>query len=215
MIKREKLYYHDQAELLQKNDETLKQFRHDMKNRIIVIKQMLEHQEIAEVNDYIEKMAEKLGETETFSSTGNVVVDSVVNYKLSEAKRKGIEVQANISIPSAIGIEDDDILIILGNLLDNAIEAAERLKRDKYIKVKMETEKNCLFIKVKNNYDHVVNKVDGKIVTRKENHTLHGIGLKSIQSTVNKYEGGMRICYNADEFIINVMLYGENEIERD
>ncbi len=207
IVRREKTYYHNQSELLQKNYEELRLFRHDIKNKITVIRQMLEQNETERIYDYISQMTERLDNTRVYSQSGNIVVDSIINYKLGIAEEKDVEVSANIEIPSQIKMDDDDIVIILGNLLDNAIEATERLKSHRYINVHMEFNKNCLFIVVKNSYDNVIKIVNGAIKTRKEDRALHGIGMKSIETAVEKYSGAISYEHNQTEFIANVMLY--------
>lgn len=207
IVRREKTYYHNQSELLQKNYEELRQFRHDIKNKILVIRQMLEQNETERIYEYISQMADKLDNTRVYSQSGNVVIDSIINYKLGKAQEQGAKVKANIGIPSQIKIEDDDIVIILGNLLDNAIEATARLESNRYIEVNIEYNKDCVFIIVKNSYDNVINIVNGTIKTRKKDDILHGIGLKSVEATVEKYDGAINYEHNQDEFIANVMLY--------
>lgn len=207
IIKREKAYYHNQSELLQRNEEELRQFRHDVKNKILVIGQMLEKNEIESVSKYIEQIAGKLENSNTYSQSGNIVVDSIINYELNKAKKMGAEISANISIPSQLKVEEDDIIIILGNLLDNAIEAIGRIKENRYIIIDMEYDKNCLYLTIKNSYDSILKIENGTIKTRKKDSFLHGIGLKSVETTVEKYEGYLDIENNLNEFIVDAVLY--------
>lgn len=207
IVRREKTYYHNQSELLQKNYEELRQFRHDIKNKILVIRQMLEQNETERIYEYISQIASKLDNTKVYSQSGNVVIDNIINYKLGKAEEQGVKVKADIGIPSQIKIEDDDIVIILGNLLDNAIEATARLENNRYIEVNIEYNKDCVFIIVKNSYDNIINIVNGTIKTRKKDDVLHGIGLKSVEATVEKYDGAINYEHSQDEFVANIMLY--------
>lgn len=207
IILREKACYHKQSELLQRNYEELEQFRHDINNRLLVIKQMVDSNETEKISEYLYGITEKIENTEMYSQTGNLAIDSIINYKLSKAHNSGIEVESNIVIPAEININDDDMVVILGNLFDNAIEAAERLDKDKKISVNLEYEKSCTFIKIKNSYDNVINMVNGRIATRKRNSMMHGIGLRSVQTAIDKYDGIMDIEHNNNEFIVNVILY--------
>lgn len=204
---REKEYYHKQSELLQKNDKDLKEFRHDEKNKLLVLKQMIEKNENKKALQYLSKIDKKLNHKNTFATTGNIALDSVINYKLSVAKEEGIEVSADIFIPVDIKIEDDDFVIIFSNLLDNSIEASERLQENKYIDIKVKYEKDCLKIRISNRFDSVLKEIDGKIETRKENKSIHGIGISSVQSVVNKYEGILSFRQDKDIFIVNILLY--------
>ncbi|MDE7432510.1 MAG: GHKL domain-containing protein [Lachnospiraceae bacterium] len=207
IIKREKTYYHKQSELLQRNYEELKRFRHDIKNRMLVLKQMADKNELEKMSEYISAVTEKIDSTEVFSQTGNIAMDSIINYELNKAQNDGIEIKSNIIVPAEINIKDDDIVVILGNLFDNAIEAVNRLKKEKWLSINLEYEKNCVFIAVKNSYDNIVNMVNGQIHTRKKNQTLHGIGLRSVQAVLDKYNGLLDIEYNDKEFMVHVILY--------
>lgn len=207
IILRENACYHKQSELLQRNYEELEQFRHDINNRLLVIKQMVDSNETEKISEYLYGITEKIENTELYSQTGNLAIDSIINYKLGKAHNSGIEVESNIVIPAEMNINDDDMVVILGNLFDNAIEATERLDSYKKISVNLEYEKSCTFIKIKNSYDNVINMVNGRIATRKRNSTMHGIGLRSVQTAIDKYDGIMDIEHNNNEFIVNVILY--------
>lgn len=207
IVKREKTYYHKQSELLQKNQEDLKKFRHDMKNRLLAIQQMVKKKELKKIESYIMDVTEKIEYSPMYSRTGNIVVDSIINYKLTQAKEMGAQIYANAILPESLNIEEDDLVIILGNLLDNAIEAIEKAKDGAYIRLQMEYEKNCFFLKMINSYDNVIKKENGQIITRKKDTALHGIGLRSVKDTVEKYDGILELKHDEKEFFVSVMLY--------
>lgn len=207
LVRREKSYYHSQTELLQKSDKELRQFRHDIKNRLYVMKDMIRNGETEKMCDYINNLTEKINSTKVYSQTCNTAIDSIINYKLAKAAEYGIKVESDIVIPQNIGIEDDDIVIILGNLLDNAIEAADRLDDNKYLSINLEYEMNNVYITIKNSYDNIINIVNGKMKTRKVDKLMHGIGLKSVEEVVEKYNGIINYKYTDNEFEVNVILY--------
>lgn len=207
IVKREKQYYHNQSELLQENYEELRQFRHDIKNRILVMEQMLDSNERDKIKEYISQVTNKLDNTFMYSQTGNIAIDSIINYKLEKAKEIGAEIKTSIIIPPQTNIEEDDFVVILGNLLDNSIEAIDRLQSGKNIEVNIEYEKDSIFISVVNSYDSVLNIEDGDIKTRKDNKLLHGIGLKSVKAVVEKYDGYIGVEHDENRFTVNAMLY--------
>lgn len=206
IIKREKNYYLKQAELLEQGDKGMRELRHDMKNHFYAITSMI-GDENEEVKKYIGNIAEKIEKNEIYCSTGNVALDSVINYKLSKASEQNIQIYSNITIPSNIREGVEDLVTIIGNLLDNAIEACENLTEEKYLEIKMKYKQGTMFIEVKNRYDGIVKMRSGKIATKKEDKTLHGIGLKSVESAVNNHNGTMKVDFNEKEFQVNVMLY--------
>lgn len=207
IIGREKAYYHKETELLQKNYEELRQFRHDMKNKLHVMEVMLEKGETEKLYDYIDRLAKGLNNIKTHSNTGNIAIDSIINYKLTEAQDRAISVRTDIAVPQDIKINDDDIVIILGNLLDNSIEAAGRLQDNRYIGITIRYEKGCAIINISNSFDNIVNIVNGKMVTRKKDRYIHGIGLKSVESVIKKYNGDMKIRHNSGEFAVDILIY--------
>ena len=155
-----------------------------------------------EVKKYIGNIAEKIEKNEIYCSTGNVALDSVINYKLRKASEQNIQIYSNITIPSNIREGVEDLVTIIGNLLDNAIEACENLTEGKYLEIKMKYKQGTMFIEVKNRYDGIVKMRSGKIATKKEDKTLHGIGLKSVESAVNNHNGTMKVDFNEKEKII-------------
>lgn len=207
MIKREKDYYHKQAELLQNNSEELKEFRHDLKNKMLVLHELMENDETGEAIKYLQSLEEKIEQGQTYSKSGNVVIDSIINYKLSQAKKQGCNIQTGISLPGKILIKDDDLVVVIGNLLDNAIEATEKLKENRYIQVKVKYDRGCLLIKVVNSFDNHVIVKKGKLQTRKENQELHGIGLRSVQNIVDKYNGELKVTYKEEMFSVRVFMF--------
>ncbi len=207
IVLREKEYYHEQSELLKRRHEELRQFRHDMKNRMLVIQQMIKEDKYDKALEYTEKMEEKLAKMEVYSTTGNIAIDSVINYKLTRANEKGIRVEPSIVIPENISISEDDIVVLLGNLLDNAIEAAESVKDDKYINISCGYDRGNMFIHIENSHCSTIILVNGKIVTSKKDTTMHGIGLQSIDAIVQKYNGLLEIDYTDEKFIVDILLY--------
>lgn len=207
LLMREKMYYYKQSEIIQKNYESTRQFRHDMGNRMQVLKQMVTDGELDKVAEYIDGMAEKIEAAEAYSQTGNPAVDSILNYKLLQAEQKGIEVRYHIALPRNVGIEDDDMVSILGNLLDNAIEAVELMEENGYIDMNLHYEMGCIFLNIRNSYDSTIIMKHGHMQTRKKDVKMHGIGIKSVQSAVEKYQGVLEIAYDDKEFSADVLMY--------
>ena len=207
MIKREKDYYHKQAEVLQNSSEELRGFRHDLKNKMLVLHELLEKGETREAVVYLRRLEEKIEQVQTYSQSGNVVIDSIINYKLSQAQKQKCNIQTEISLPSKILIEEDDLVVVIGNLLDNAIEANERLEENRYIQVKIKYNRGCLIVKVVNSFDSHVIVEKGKLKTRKEKQEIHGIGLKSVQGIVDKYHGELKITYKEEMFSVKILMY--------
>lgn len=206
IIVREKNYYYKQAELLLKNSKELRDFRHDISNHLYVLESMI-GSENQEARKYIQKLTRRIEQTKTFSNTGNIALDSIVNYKLSNAVEQNIKIVSNIVLPKDIKVKSDDMVTIIGNLIDNSIEALNSLEDNKYIDLLINYKTGVIFITVKNSYDGIIFKKNGEILTKKDNKLFHGIGLKSVKAAVDKYNGVMNIKYNDTEFSVKIMLY--------
>ena len=207
MIKQEIDYYHKQADLIQESSEGLKQIRHDMKNHIIVIEELAKTQDNDKILDYISNLYDKLGQAKVFSDTGIIAIDSVLNYKLTQAEKKGIDVTSEITIPNNLEFQSNDFVAILGNLLDNAIEATSKLNDNKYIKLHIKYNKGTVFIAVKNSFDGKLNIVGNEYKTTKDSDSLHGIGMKSIETTIKQYNGEMKVSHTNNEFLVKIILF--------
>lgn len=207
LIQKEKEYYHHEAKMLQENQETLRRFRHDWKNRLQVMNQLTEKGEWKELKQYLSRVSDKMRLGQSLSDSGNLAVDSIVNYKLSLAEERGIEIEAEISLPAKMKMDEDDMVVILGNLLDNAIEANAYVLGEKKMKCVLKYEDGCVMIHVENTFDRTWKKENGEYLTRKKDAALHGIGLKSVQNTVAQYDGVMEVEIKEDWFCVDILLY--------
>ncbi len=211
MMQRENMYYIKQAEVLQKNSDNIRKFRHDMNNHLYVLESLLDDGgENARAKEYLEQMIGRINSVKLYSKSGNMQLDSIVNYKLSEASEKNIRVESDIKLPETLQTDMGDMVTILGNILDNAIEAAQVLDSDRYIKLYIKYKMGAVFIILKNNYDGRINAKNGVLKTIKSNKLEHGIGLKSVQDVVEKYNGEVRMEYDDREFCIRIILYIDN-----
>lgn len=129
---REKDYYHEQVVLLKEKYEELRQYRHDMKNRMIVVERMVRDKQYDMILKYTEELSKKIDQISLYCNTGNIALDSIINYKVAKMAESNIVVETNIVMPEKIRIDEDDLIVILGNLLDNAIEAVECMNTNKH-----------------------------------------------------------------------------------
>lgn len=210
LIRQERNFYHTQAEMLQENSEQIRKFHHDYKNKMLVLQGLLEQEDLEKAKEYLLEVTQKIEYVKAYSRTGNVILDSVINYKLSKAQEQGIDVTAEIKLPDRIQMEDDDMVVIMGNLLDNAIEATNKLTQNRKIELDLAEIKGMLCIKVQNTFDGKVKISKGKFRTRKEDSVNHGIGLDSVESIVEKYQGEMKVSYEDKIFITALYLYQTN-----
>jgi len=207
----EKEYYFTQCQLMQESVEQMKLYRHDVKFHLATLNDFAIKDNADSVIKYLNSLLDNIGKKEVYSDTGNIAFDSIINFKLKTAAEDNIKVDINVLIPPILNIEVADIVTILGNLLDNAIDGVAKIK-DKTIKLNIEAGKGNLFIKTDNTFDGLVKYAKGKdgtaeaITTRKSGDN-HGYGLKNIRKAVEKYNGRVDISYEDNVFSVAILLY--------
>lgn len=183
---------------------------HDIKYQYVNMIQMLDEGKYDECRQYLIKIAEVLEKQQYIQYTGNSYIDFILNHKSHEAEQKGIRFNINTDfIGKAKEFEQQDINIIFGNLLDNAIEAVMSLdETDRWIDVELAKVHQMIFITIQNSSKHKPTFLNGKIVTTKKANTyIHGIGLKNVEQTVLKYNGIFEIEYNKNIFEAKATLF--------
>lgn len=175
---------------------------HNYKNNIITLAQLTEQGKTAEVKEYLKDEIQQLGIKMNYAMTGNKVIDAVLATKKNSAEHKGINFYANGNIPDKCVIDDIDFTNIIGNLLDNAIEAAEKVENGN-VSIVIKPQKKFIIIKVKNSYDGNKN---NELQTTKKDKEYHGIGLKSIKRIVEKYQGEFELEFKEKEVEATALL---------
>ncbi len=165
-------------------------WKHDYHNHIQVMKAYLVLGKYSEMDIYLDDFAKDLTSIDTIIKTGNVMVDSILNSKLSMAISQDISINAKGIVPKDLNIADIDICVIIGNLMDNAIEATTKLEssEDRFIRVYIRAMKEQLYISVTNSVGGEVKKINLEYISTKFGMN-HGFGLKRVDSIVNKYNG--------------------------
>lgn len=208
LFEQEKNYYMNQCDLMRESTEQMRSFRHDMKNQIYIIKKLNDKGMHNEVSRTLDKFLDDLNTYNSYIKSGNIIVDSIVNYKLRNADALGMGVITEISIPQNIEIEINDLVTVLGNLLDNAMTALsdDNLNERKLI-LKMVYDRRRIIITIKNNYANSVKYLNGEFITSKEDSQNHGYGLKNIREVVKKYNGHVDIDHANNIFCVNLIMF--------
>lgn len=196
-------------DMLQKSlDETEQAFKlwrssvHDYKNNVIALMQLAEDGNIEEIKKYLSRESKLIDKKMFYIRTGNSIVDTIVNTKQNLAEKKGITFVVNAVIPVNCNVNELDMASILGNLIDNAIEASAN-EKEPYIDLVIKEEKQFILIKI-------VNKYSGEFLkgmeTTKQQKMFHGIGIVSVKSIVDKYEGEFLITKQGNEVIAKILI---------
>lgn len=195
--------------------------KHDMKNTLSVIQRLSAEGDegSGELQAYLSEMNRSLEKLEVRFKTGNTVVDTLLNMKYHEAVRgvPDLKIDADkLMLPQGLEIHSYDIGVILGNAVDNAIEACRKLKTkepeaDVFIRLCSLQKGNLLILKVENSFDgRLVRRRQEELpITDKADKKSHGIGLANIKSTAEKYQGTMDFKVKDRVFILSVMMKNE------
>lgn len=219
IMEKEKAVYTQQMNITAINTEEQKKImenfhreKHDWINELIVLKNEIEYENKAAVLQNIDRIIQNCQSGEIVSDTGNKCIDALINTKYATAKEKGIEFILKIFIPEELPIDQCDIGIVLGNVLDNAIEATEKSNSSvKKIEIAMGIKKEALILVVKNPMAGSLRKdKDGKLLSTKEDSKKHGYGINSIIRVTRKYNGDVIIEEEEGQFVITVTMNLEN-----
>ena len=194
--------------------------RHDMKNTISVIMQLAAGKEDG-LQVYLEELNETMDRLEFRFKTGNTVVDTLLNMKYHEIASTVPDLRMDVEglqFPEKLFIQSYDIGIVIGNALDNAIEACLKVKEpdaEAFIRISSFQKRELFFLKVENSFDgKVVRKPQNEFsVTDKADRENHRIGLANIKSTTEKYQGTMDFRVKDRVFILSVMMKNERREE--
>lgn len=214
MVDRRTLIY--QSDLLEKHCEEVQNmyrqtrgWRHDYHNHIQTMKAYLAMGNLNELDKYLNELDTDLTTVDTVIKTGNVMIDAILNSKISLAKTKDIAVDAKAIVPKELtsSITEVDLSLIIGNLMDNAMEACMKIEEaeKRFIRVYIDILKGQLYIYVMNSATGRM-KRSGRIYQSTKNGEYHGFGLMRIDKVVDKYHGYLERQDEEGVFATEVML---------
>ena len=192
-----------QVEEVQNIYLTMRGWRHDYHNHLQSMKAYVEMGQYDKLQEYLGLLENDLDQVNQLCDSGNVNLDAILNSKISLAEKNGIRVDYKAACPANLTVSDIDLCALIGNLIDNAVEACEGLA-DPYIRLYIGVLKNQLYISVTNATKDTVRKLDSEYITTKRGN--HGHGLKRINLVVEKYEGYINRQNEPGVFVTEIML---------
>lgn len=194
-----------QYERLLKSMEETARLRHDLRHHLLTIRGFAEDQDIEEIRSYLKELSPSYLAQEPKILCENHVANAILNHYDAMAAAGDIMLSVEAEIRRGQSIKDTDLAIILGNLVENAIEAAlEQTQGEKIVEVKARTQGDQLVLMVKNTYDGFVKKDGEKFLSVK--HEGEGVGISSVRNVVEKYHGIMNVEYDEKTFCVYVMI---------
>lgn len=208
LLQKENELYSRQCEIMQSSTEDLQAFRHDMSNQLIILNHLLEEGKDEEARRQLDQLSHFIKGKVIYSTSGNTIIDGLVNYKLQSVASENIKVETEIVVPKQLNIDIADLVTLLGNLLDNALEALKKVDREQRIlTIKIVFSQERLIGRITNTYCGEIHQKDDKILTSKKEKQKHGYGLSNVEKIIKKYNGYMEIDYANWEFRVDFIIY--------
>lgn len=183
--------YEGYIEQMKELDAHMSVLRHELKNYIFYIDQLLERQDYAALKEYVDGLKGRDLDAARVVATGNSVIDAIVNQKCAYAQSLGIRTEAAVLLPEPLLIDELSLCSVLGNFLNNAIEASAGVK-DAFLRLHIHPHKDYLVISVKNSVARDVIKENPHLLTTKKDAENHGVGLKVVEQIADWYEGTLQ-----------------------
>ena len=206
-----------QGRLLSRNVEEVRSiyarmrgWRHDYHSHLQTLKAYLAEEKLAEAREYLDRLETDLDEIRPMVESGNVNLDAILNAKLTLALSRGIRVKQRVEVPEKLTVSDIDLCVVIGNLLDNAMEACGKVDdtAGRFIRLYIGVLKGQLYISVMNATADTVRKPPEAYVKEgaSEKTGNHGHGLKRIERVVSKYGGYLNRKNEPGVFATEVLL---------
>lgn len=170
-------------------------YKHDFHNHLQTLKGQLEAGEVERALTYIEELDTQLMTVDTLLKTGNITLDAILSAKIAQAKASGIAVTVKANIPNRLTVSDVGLSIIIGNLLDNAIEACCKVEGERFIRIYIAMRGKMLYFSMLNAAGPKQKKI-GKFFSTHKNGS-HGFGLKRAESIIEEKGGWVK--YNSED----------------
>lgn len=193
------------TEQIKETNRQIRVWQHDMKQHLNCMNDMLRKNNVDGASEYLEKLTDSVKGTYLRISSGNYIADAVLSSKISAATERGISFECNASLPESLPMDDVDFCSMLSNILENAIEACEKVADKPFIRCSVEKIKNQLIIEVENSSDGNY-KRSGDVFESLKTNGMHGIGLRQTQSIIEKNDGLCSISAEKNTFKISISI---------
>lgn len=195
LLEQEEHFLYQYVEEAKDRYEKTKSFRHDIKNHIVIVKELLKNKKSEQALKYVEDLESISADLSFPCNTNNPVADILLANKLGIAKSNGIHTHCSLVLPYPCSVNDIDFCIVLSNALDNAIRACKKADEnmEKYIHVTGNMQGNFILLEIENSF-------------RKTEVFKKGTGLANIKSVAEKYNGAISIKMQDTAFILSVLL---------
>lgn len=186
----------------------IREIWHDFKNHVNCMQILYDNNDRESLGEYMRNLSH-IEESTKIIDTGNPVIDALLNNKQAVAVMNGIKFETELMLPANLSISPADICVILGNSLDNAIEACGRIKNPvtrKYVHLSMNYRIGYLVSVLSNTFEEQLKRQGKLFKTSKPSPELHGLGMQSIERTINQYGGNMKVVVDEGIFRLEIIM---------
>ncbi|GCF94767.1 hypothetical protein NRIC_26580 [Enterococcus florum] len=192
--------HYDQIEAYQQKIQIL---RHDMKHQLIHLRGQVEKKPRSLIIQHVDGMLDEIDQVQNQHFTDHEAVNIIVGHKYRRGQEAGVACSVTIEIPPVLSLEERDLIALIGNLFDNALEACDYCQEEKQISFRMVQRHGCLAIRLENTTDGT----HQSFRTRKKEKQMHGFGMKSILEIVQKYAGKIDYSWIENRFILEITFF--------
>lgn len=175
--------------------QEMRGYKHDFHHHLQTLQGYLKTGEYERAGMYIDELDKRLQTVDTLLKTGNPSLDAILSAKISQAKEEGIAVNLKASVPDALTLSDVEMSIVVGNLLDNAIEACREVKEERFIRVYISMKGKMLYFSMLNAAGKKRKKTGSRFTSRKTG--FHGFGLRRAEAIIEEHGGWVQ--YNSED----------------
>lgn len=193
---------------MEESYKEIEAYRHDMKNHLICLTSLLEKKDFNDMHAYLMNLGVQFNGVTKNQHNDNFMMYALLDEKIAQAKEMDVQVHITVEIDRDLTIENKDWCILLGNSLDNALEALECVAvKDRYLEIAIISEYQKLAFRMKNTICQKPIRNEHGFQTTKRDKRHHGLGLKNMKRCVETYHGEMNIEVKNDEFIVTFILF--------
>lgn len=197
----------EQNATLRKEYERQQMERHDLKHQALRLWNALEKENVDEAKNQVQIWLTNLQRMERSTWTGLPFLDFLINYKKMEMDRRGIDFRLDAEVVQ-IPLTDEELSVVLGNLLDNALEAAGQCSEGKrWITLRLRSQGEIWLLSIANSISRIPAVLDGELMTTKQDQTAHGWGIKNVRQIVERYGGDFSFVYDQEHFRAEILFY--------
>ncbi len=183
----------------------MRSWRHDYHNHLQAMKAQIAAGQIEEMKRYLDNLEQNLDNVDTYVKSGNLMADAILNSKLTLAAKKDIKVDCKVILPNVLSVEDVDLCVLLGNLLDNALEACDKIPpQQRFLRIYMAVRRSQLYLSIQNSAKEELNFDERNYISQKRGS--HGLGIKRVKALTDKYEGYLTLANEPGIFAAELTL---------